>query len=76
MRTCKKSLHHFYFDGVTRARTTNERYCQAMFNQLSIDRPDLSEQIRGTDKDPFYCESPQGPLWDRFVQFIEENWNK
>lgn len=68
------SLHKFYFDGITRAREKRERYCQAMFNHLSIVRPDLSEQVRGTDKDPFYCASPTEERWDRFVQFIETNW--
>ena len=68
------SLHKFYSGGITRARQTRERYCQAMFNHLSDLRPDLSEQVRGTDMDPFYCASPTNPRWDRFVEFIETNW--
>jgi hypothetical protein len=67
-------LHKFYFDGITRASKTRERYCQAMFNHLSIVRPDLSEQVRGTDMDPFYCTTPKGPRWDKFVEFIETHW--
>jgi hypothetical protein len=70
----KLNLHKFYFDGITRARKTGERYCQAMFNHLHDVRPDLAEQVRGTDKDPFYCPSPDDPRWDRFVNFIETNW--
>jgi len=68
------SLHKFYFDGIIRAREKCERYCQAMFNHLVEVRPDLSEQVRGTDMDPFYCHSPTDPRWDRFVRFIETNW--
>jgi len=68
------SLHKFYSDGVVRARNSQERYCQAMFNHLAIVRPDLSEVIRGTDIDPFYCSAPVGEKWDGFVQFIETNW--
>lgn len=68
------SLHKFYFDGITRAREKRERYCQAMFNHLSIVRPDLSEQVRGTEMDPFHCTTPQDPRWDKFVAFIETNW--
>lgn len=68
------SLHKFYFDGITRARKTGERYCQAMFNHLHEVRPDLSVRIEATDKDPFYAPSPKDPRWDRFVAFIETNW--
>lgn len=67
-------LHKFYFDGIVRARKNNERYCQAMFNHLVEVRPDLAEQVRGSDMDPFYCQTPQDPRWDRFVNFIETNW--
>lgn len=69
------SLHKFYFDGIARGLRTGERYCQAMFNHLHEVRPDLSERVCGTDHDPFYCESPQDPKWDRFVTFIEANWH-
>lgn len=68
------NLHKFYFDGITRAREKRERYCQAMFNHLAEVRPDLSEMVRGTIKDPFYLETPNHPTWDRFVHFIETNW--
>ena len=68
------SLHEFYRGGAGRAKASKERYCQAIFNHLSILRPDLSEQVRGTDIDPFYLQSPNGPKWDRFVEFIETRW--
>lgn len=68
------SLHKFYFDAISRARNTGERYGQSMFNHLWEVRPDLSEQIRGTDKDPFYVLRLHDPRWDAFVEFIEKNW--
>lgn len=68
------SLHKFYFDAISRARSKRERYGQAMFNHLVIVRPDLSERVRGTDMDPFYVEQLSHPDWDRFVKFIETNW--
>ena len=67
-------LHKFYFDSITRARLKKERYGQAMFNHLCEVRPDLAEQIRGTDKDPFYCTSPMDPKFDAAIAFIEANW--
>jgi hypothetical protein len=69
------SLHQFYFDAQARARKTGERYGQAMFNHLYEVRPDLSEQVRGQDTDPFYVERLSQPRWDRFVTFLEANWN-
>jgi hypothetical protein len=70
----KLSLHKFYFDAISRARNTGERYGQAMFNHLWEVRPDLSEKVRGTDKDPFYVDRLYDPRWDAFVEFIESNW--
>lgn len=61
MTTEKFSLHKFYFDGIVRARRTEGRYCQAMFNHLTEVRPELAEQIRGTNMDPFHASSPQDP---------------
>ncbi len=70
----KLSLHKFYFDGITRARMKGERYCQAMFNHLCEVRPDLSEKVRASDMDPFYCATPNDPKFDRFIAYIEKNW--
>jgi hypothetical protein len=69
-------LHQFYFDAVTRARNSQERYGQAMFNHLRQVRPDLAERVRGTDKDPFYVSALTDPRWDRFVAFIENEWRQ
>jgi hypothetical protein len=68
------SLHHYYFDAITRANSTGERYGQAMFNHLVEVRPDLSEQVRATSMDPFHVRTLSDPRWDRFVAFIESNW--
>ncbi len=70
------SLHKFYFDAISSARGSGQRYGQLVFNHLCEVRPDLSEQVRGTDMDPFYVDRLNHPNWDRFVAFIESNWYK
>lgn len=73
----KMSLHKFYFDAQAYARQSgNQRYGQAMFNHLCTVRPELAERVRGTDKDPFYVAALSDPRWDRFVTFLEAEWNK
>lgn len=72
----KISLHQFYFDAIVLARANKWRYGQAMFNHLAAVRPDLANAIRGTDKDPFYVVYLAQPNWDRFVEYIEQNWYK
>ena len=70
------SLHQFYYEVQCRAKEKGERYGQAMFNHLSIIRSDLSERVRGTDKDPFYMDY-DNIYWTTFVSFfdfIEANW--
>ena len=48
------------------------RYGQTMFNVLHEIRPDLSEQVRATNLDPFYKNTYNGVY--PFLQFIQENW--
>jgi len=52
----------------------NWRYGQVLFNCLVEIRPDLSEQIRGTDKDPFYENAFNSEKIQNFFAFIEANW--
>ena len=69
------SLYEFYQGiGARHAASNTERYCQAAFTHLHEVRPDLAEQVRGTDKDPFYITTSH-PNWARFVAFIDENWH-
>lgn len=49
------------------------RWGQAAFNLLSEEKPDLANQIQGTDKDPFYCYMSDLVI-QRFIEFIEEEW--
>jgi len=49
---------------------TRQRQGQAYFNMLYEKRPDLSEQIRGTDLDPFYEEFVSGDC----IAFVKSNW--
>lgn len=51
-------------------RHPEQRFGQAVFNVLVIYRPDLSEQIRGTDLDPFYLDS----LPDNIHQWLYRHW--
>ena len=69
------SYFSFWKDAKERCNTHNERYGQALFNHLLIVRPDLAEQIRGTENDPYHFNRCS-PQFKRFVSFIEENWHK
>lgn len=74
------TLYQFYaaairrYERPCRKGLETERYGQAMFNHLSIVRPDLAGKIRGTECDPFFIPDTTHPNWQRFVQFIESNW--
>lgn len=52
----------------------DQRCGQIAFNLLSDVRPDLSEQIRGTDRDPFHSDEAVDMRFVRFVDFIHDNW--
>lgn len=52
---------------------TDERWGQACFNVLWEYRPDLAEQIRGTDLDPFYKGEGNLDFWPAFYNFLTEN---
>lgn len=49
----------------------NQRTGQKLFNLLCDYRPDLAEQIRATDNDPFYDDSK---VVDCLV-YLMENWD-
>lgn len=51
------------------------RFGQAAFNVLAKYRPDLSERVRGTTLDPFYCEHSGHPTLMKFAQFVEDGWD-
>ena len=48
----------------------NQRLGQYLFNFLSDHRPDLADDICGTDNDPFYEDSKIGV----FAAYLKENW--
>lgn len=48
-----------------------QRWGQYMFNSLVEVRPDISEQIRGTDADPFY----QDKKVEAFLIVVNDLWN-
>ena len=50
------------------------RFGQAAFNVLAEVRPDLAEQVRGTQRDPFYARDASDPRLGRFAAFLAENW--
>lgn len=47
------------------------RYGQTLFNCLADWRPDLSEQIRTTELDPFHRDEISGDCW----QWIRDSWS-
>lgn len=47
-----------------------ERSGQAAFNALWNVRPDLADQVRGTDLDPFHNDAVLLPFW----HFVQEAW--
>lgn len=71
------TLSKFYMDGMIAAQSGRIRYGQALFNLLTEVRPDLAEQVRGSDKDIFFMRGPQDNFdqWDRFATFIESQWH-
>ena len=46
------------------------RFGQAVFNYLAQVRPDISEQIRGTNLDPFHKTHVKDEVWT----FIHKAW--
>lgn len=40
-----------------------QRYGQAMFNALYETHPDIANEIRGTDVDPFYFDARLSAFW-------------
>lgn len=48
---------------------------QALYNTLYAQRPDLCEQIRGTNKDPFFAQSKDDdPRLTACKEFLKESW--
>ena len=72
------TLSQFYFDSLQDARKRKWRWGQACFNLLLEVRPNLAEEIRGSNMDVFYMTGPADNYakWDRFARFIETNWYK
>lgn len=56
---------------VERSPRNGQRKGQFAFNELFKVRPDLSEQVRATDMDPFY----QDDILPLFWQWVEQNWS-
>lgn len=53
-----------------RALNPTERLGQAYFNVLDDVRPDLADQIRATQLDPFYNDG----LFRAFLEWVQANW--
>lgn len=51
----------------------NWRYGQILFNTIADTRPDISEVVRGTLIDPFYCTSPSD-IHPMFWALLQEKW--
>ena len=61
-----------YLERVMMGYDSHQRVGQQYFNELSNQRPDLTEKINGTELDPFY-NSRRLPL---FLTWVGDNWNK
>jgi hypothetical protein len=61
-----------YLERVARRKAIHptERMGQAYFNQLHEDRPDISEDVRGDEIDPFYNDD----LIGQFLVFVHLSW--
>jgi hypothetical protein len=67
-------MHKFFNEAGDLAEKNLWRYGQALFNHLLDVRPELAEEIRGTDKDPFYIETLSDPKYKNFLDFLSERW--
>jgi hypothetical protein len=55
---------------VHRAAAPNLRYGQTFFNLLHAERPDLADELRGSEIDPFHFDRTTPGLLD----WVERNW--
>lgn len=63
-------LYQFYQDVSKRP----ERLGQAAFNLLSEVRPELANEIAGTDCDPYYAPDKSNTNWKNFANFLATSW--
>lgn len=75
MATKNYPLSHYWLGLLKYAeKYPNQRWGQAAFNYLCQIRPDLSEQVRSTDLDPFYVDSAEHPTFVNFSAWLRLNW--
>lgn len=63
----------------THQRYRSWRWGQAVFNTLYSIHPKLADEVRGTNKDPFYSAAgdPNGyEKLHQFTEWLEKNWPK
>lgn len=58
-----------------RMEMREERYGQAMFNILTLCRPNIAEQLRATTLDPFYKNAPADIPHETWTLIVSE-WHK
>jgi hypothetical protein len=77
LKKTRVSLHDFYKRVISyHIKNPHIRYGQAAYNHLKAMRPELADKINGTNCDPFPCGGSGNPQFERFVEFIESNWDK
>ena len=75
LKKIRVSLHNFYKSAIDYHDSYPDlRYGQAMYNRLKVVRSELADKINGTNCDPFQCKRTDDPQFERFVEFIESNW--
>lgn len=70
VRIPKATFHEYIIVAADYFRENDERMGQSYFNALTVIRPDLAEQIRGTDIDAFH----DNDLLPAMLAFVYKRW--
>ena len=70
------TLSEFYQVVDECAKVNRWRIGQALFNGLTIERPELAEKLRATACDPFYSNTKRDKRYLKAVAIINAEWNK
>jgi hypothetical protein len=71
------TFDEFLLNVTRRTYQRNERYGQAFFNELSLVKPEIAEEIRATENDPFYLMVEyQGQQMDKICRLVSDRWER
>ncbi len=70
------TLQEFWEDvHLAHKKNPDWRLGQTAFNQLAYHRPELVEQVRATENDPFFAREMTNWRFLNFAEFLAKNWN-